>query len=50
MSYTGVGVGLVGLRPTFGSRILISRGFEAVNTVFEADFVFGAKNSSSPTT
>ena len=31
-------------------RILISRGFESVNTVFGADFVFGRKNSSSPTT
>ncbi len=30
--------------------ILISRGFESVNTVFGADFVFGRKNSSSPTT
>jgi hypothetical protein len=31
-------------------RILISRWFESVNTVFGADFVFRGKNSSSLTT
>ena len=39
-----------GVSATFLVRILISRGFESVNTVFGADFVFGRKNSSSPTT
>jgi hypothetical protein len=37
-------------RATFWSRIMISRGFEAVKTVFGGYFGFGKKNTFSPRT
>jgi hypothetical protein len=46
----GGGVRLVGLEQRFGVRILISRGFEAVNTIFGENFGFGGKHSFSTRT
>jgi hypothetical protein len=44
------GVGPVAVSAIFWSRIMISRGFEAVNTVFGGYFGFGGKTTFSPRT